>query len=571
MDWLLVGPGGQKFVVLSDAVEAFSTQTGANIVLRDDAAATLPPGALANMSGTWKPTNHGAGDAFAVPAPAAPHENPGPAGSATFASVFGTASAGLNGTWSLYGVDDASGDVATVTNWKLTFESNDFVCSVTMSIGGTVTYGTTPAAQPTRFVPGVLLSAAGAPAGAASSDAAGAYSVTGLAAGAYTLTPTKTGDVNGISAGDGTLVLRHVAAGGTLLTASQQAAADANAGGTVTAGDATLLLRYVAAGGPTALTGQVGNWKFLPANRSFSALNSNATGQDFVAVLLGEVSGNWTAAFAEGLEEADDTGQGFVNAPAPVPSEQKTHISGETAPIISQDSPAGGIAGVTVSLPTTTGINGTIVTVPVTLTNVGNSVSSYSFAVFFNPAVLQPVGAGDTAGFDKTGTLSASCTVVGNAVTSGRLGIAAAGCPTITGGGTLINLRFTVVGTAPASTTLTFGSVVFEDPNIDPIPASSTSGSLTVAAPTASNVSLGGRISTAQGVGIGKVRVAVWDAAGGVRYAQTNSFGYYRVDDLAAGGTYTVIASSKRHTFDPPAIVRTASDEIVDADFVALP
>jgi hypothetical protein len=43
------------------------------------------------------------------------------------------------------------------------------------------------------------------------------------------------------------------------------------------------------------------------------------------------------------------------------------------------------------------------------------------------------------------------------------------------------------------------------------------------------------------------------------------------VDDLAAGGTYTVIASSKRHTFDPPAIVRTASDEIVDADFVALP
>ncbi len=36
----------------------------------------------------------------------------------------------MNGTWSLYGVDDVSGDIATITGWKLTFESNDYTCGL---------------------------------------------------------------------------------------------------------------------------------------------------------------------------------------------------------------------------------------------------------------------------------------------------------------------------------------------------------------------------------------------------------------------------------------------------------
>jgi hypothetical protein len=42
--------------------------------------------------------------------------------------VFGINSANLNGTWSLYIVDDAGGDVGTMAGWKLTFESNDYSC-----------------------------------------------------------------------------------------------------------------------------------------------------------------------------------------------------------------------------------------------------------------------------------------------------------------------------------------------------------------------------------------------------------------------------------------------------------
>ncbi|HVE56712.1 MAG TPA: M36 family metallopeptidase, partial [Pyrinomonadaceae bacterium] len=37
MDWLLVGPGGQKFIFMSDVISAFTTQTNAVVTIKDDA------------------------------------------------------------------------------------------------------------------------------------------------------------------------------------------------------------------------------------------------------------------------------------------------------------------------------------------------------------------------------------------------------------------------------------------------------------------------------------------------------------------------------------------------------
>ena len=132
MDWLLVSPGGQKFVLMSDALSSFTTQTNANVVFSDDGAAIIPATGSNNLNGTWKPTDHNVtpADNFPTPAPAAPWSSPGPTGTATFASVFGTDGAAMNGTWSLYGVDDVSGDLATITGWKLTFDANDFICQI---------------------------------------------------------------------------------------------------------------------------------------------------------------------------------------------------------------------------------------------------------------------------------------------------------------------------------------------------------------------------------------------------------------------------------------------------------
>jgi len=129
MDWLLVGPGGQRFIFMSDAVSSFATQTNAIVVIKDEATSPMPDiGTTVSLNGEWKPTNYNTTDTFPAPAPAAPYENAAPGGTATFASVFGTNGLNMNGTWSLYGVDDVSGDVSTIAGWKLTFEGNEYIC-----------------------------------------------------------------------------------------------------------------------------------------------------------------------------------------------------------------------------------------------------------------------------------------------------------------------------------------------------------------------------------------------------------------------------------------------------------
>ncbi|HYP49950.1 MAG TPA: hypothetical protein VEQ34_03340, partial [Pyrinomonadaceae bacterium] len=57
--------------------------------------------------------------------------------------------------------------------------------------------------------------------------------------------------------------------------------------------DATLILRYVAAGGPNANTGQIGNWKFDPVPRPYSPLNGSMSDENYTAILVGEVNGDW--------------------------------------------------------------------------------------------------------------------------------------------------------------------------------------------------------------------------------------------------------------------------------------
>lgn len=115
LDFLLVGPGGQTLVVLSD-VGGGGDVVNLSLVLDDDAAA-LPPDSGPLSAGSYRPSNVGGGDTFPAPAPAGPHGNPAPAGSATLLSTFGTGDP--NGTWSLYLVDDASSDSGTLAGWCL--------------------------------------------------------------------------------------------------------------------------------------------------------------------------------------------------------------------------------------------------------------------------------------------------------------------------------------------------------------------------------------------------------------------------------------------------------------------
>jgi subtilisin-like proprotein convertase family protein len=137
VDILLVSPAGQKFIILSDVGGSNGLDTAATITLSDAATANLPTGSNVIASGTYKPTNNDTDDTFSTPAPAAPYSSPAPAGSATFASVFGDTAP--NGVWSLYVVDSAGGDSGIISGgWclnlttlaptpgQLKFASSDF-------------------------------------------------------------------------------------------------------------------------------------------------------------------------------------------------------------------------------------------------------------------------------------------------------------------------------------------------------------------------------------------------------------------------------------------------------------
>ncbi|MEP7211517.1 MAG: M36 family metallopeptidase [Acidobacteriota bacterium] len=118
VDIMLQGPGGQSFVVMSDV----GGTTGAapiNFTLTDLAANSISDSSRI-AAGEYRPTNVGAGDVFAAPAPSNP-ASPAPAGIASFASVFSGAQ--VNGDWKLYIVDDTGGDGGTISGgWKLTVD-----------------------------------------------------------------------------------------------------------------------------------------------------------------------------------------------------------------------------------------------------------------------------------------------------------------------------------------------------------------------------------------------------------------------------------------------------------------
>lgn len=90
-------------------------------------------------------------------------------------------------------------------------------------------------------------------------------------------------------------------------------------------------------------------------------------------------------------------------------------------------------------------------------------------------------------------------------------------------------------------------------------------------APSAANVSIGGRVLTANGNGINKAIVTLTEQNGNVRRAITNSFGYYRFDDVEVGQTCVFSVANKRYQFAEPTRVVSVTEDALDLDFMALP
>ena len=123
VDVLLVGPSGQKVVVLSDVGGVSSSASNLSLFFDDEATRSFegdPNNPFAPLSGgTYKPSNvdDGRADSFPAPAPAAP-----------FAAALSSFDAtNPNGTWKLFVVDDSgSEDGGNFSGgWSLTMTLRD--------------------------------------------------------------------------------------------------------------------------------------------------------------------------------------------------------------------------------------------------------------------------------------------------------------------------------------------------------------------------------------------------------------------------------------------------------------
>ncbi|BAY25930.1 hypothetical protein NIES2100_57400 [Calothrix sp. NIES-2100] len=109
IDILLVGPNGQKVLLMSDAGGDFSL-TNINLTFSDSATSLLADNTQITSSGTYKPTDYQSGDSFPSSAPSGPY--------GTSLSAFNNATA--NGTWQLFVVDDLGGGTGTISSgWSL--------------------------------------------------------------------------------------------------------------------------------------------------------------------------------------------------------------------------------------------------------------------------------------------------------------------------------------------------------------------------------------------------------------------------------------------------------------------
>ncbi len=297
------------------------------------------------------------------------------------------------------------------------------------TITGTITYGNAiPAA--TRFVSHVLMSGTGSVPVSVFTDGvgptAGQYLLSGFGAGSYTVTPGKTGGVNGaIGSFDAARIAQHSAGPpNPQLTGNQLLVADVSGNGIISSFDAGQVAKFVA-GPPYASPGigSTGTWKFTPASRSYPSVAPNITGEDYSALLMGDVTGNWA-----------NTGARPVGS--------------ETA------------LGIAVNAPNMMTIVDSAFIIPVSVQGaVNKGIISYEFDLRYDPWVIQP----RAEPIDVAGTLSRGLSAVANAEEPGLLRVVIYGPKPISDDGVLLNLRFTAVGAPGSASPLTWERLLLNE------------------------------------------------------------------------------------------------------------
>ena len=422
---------------------------------------------------------------------------------------------------------------STTTNGSVKIISGDISGKVTYALNGS------------NGVPNVAMNATGtSPAVTTNTDYTpgnpvtwGNYTLNGFGSGPYTVTPAKAPQpaqsgptINGITPLDASCIAKWgvgqtcgtTASGTTSVPALGSArfrAADVTKNGTLSPLDAAYIAQFSV---NTPNPGFAGTWEFINASTSYdqTQIENGVSAQNYTAILLGDVTGNWDPAIAGG------------NRPAPVDSElQKDAVTAAAADLRA--------------------VAGTSVTVPVSISNLaGRGVTAYQFDIVYDPRVLETL---ETAA-GLAGTVSDGMSVVFNRTEAGRLRVGVYGATSVAGDGTLINLNFRAIGAVGTATSLSIDSLVLNEGGIVTL---TRDGQVSIAA--AEQGTIRGRLLTALGQGVVNARVTLTSTTGEKRSVLSSSFGNFEFGSLATGETYTVTVNSKRFNFGP----RTVS--VVDA------
>lgn len=311
------------------------------------------------------------------------------------------------------------------------------------SLNGVVSYGN--AAAPPKFISNVTVTGTGSPNVTTTTDApgitGGEYTLTGFGSGSYTVSLSKTSGQNGITSNDAARIAQHVAGTSLFTTDNQRVSADVTGNNAISSQDAAKIAQF-AAGLPFSPPNLSGQWRFyLPpgptfpvgssaTTRTYSSVTSNLVGEDYVGLLIGETTGNWTptAARKSGIKQSA-LGSGPMKE-------------------------------IAVELPSVARSVNKEIVVPVNVQGIADkNVISYEFDLRYDPSVIQPLG--DVA--DVKGTISRGLSVVTNAMQPGLLRVVVYGPLPIDEDGVLLNLRFTAVGASGSVSPLTFERIVFNE------------------------------------------------------------------------------------------------------------
>jgi len=162
------------------------------------------------------------------------------------------------------------------------------ITAANINISGTITYCTNPTLPP---VPGATLTLTGSSSGSTVSNGSGGYTFSVTSGGNYTITPSKatlSPGTTGIDTVDVIAIQRHFLGLGTPLAGCRLTAANVNGINGVDTVDVIAVQRFFL--GLSTGISNAGKYNFNPLNRTYSAVTTDQTGQNYNALIFGDVA-----------------------------------------------------------------------------------------------------------------------------------------------------------------------------------------------------------------------------------------------------------------------------------------